>query len=289
MKESISNLRQKCQATHPNWNDQPWINLRVRDISIYFTWLFLQTSIKPNTITLISFLFGISTVIFLAYSQLIAAFISLIFTLVLDFTDGEVSRYRDQKSLEGIFLDKVYVFLVHPMIFFGLTLLEFQREPSIYILIAGFICSISVICYSVIVDYGRSIVIFDEVQKLVLSNRLKNFIEIDRNIDRDIQDEENGISKRGLNNLKNWAKSLFNLLDFPSIFILSGFVILLEILFTYFDYNTYFLSPSRFFLYLLAIIYPLVNIVFMLKNLYSSRIEIETNEFLKKLSQAIKS
>ena len=86
-----------------------------RYLSNPFTWIFLNLNISPNAITLLSFFPPIVGFYFLSlgsvFSLFIGVFCFLIFK-ILDVCDGEISRFTNKRSLEGVYFDRInhYVF-----------------------------------------------------------------------------------------------------------------------------------------------------------------------------------
>ena len=54
MNESIDNLKLVCQRSWDGWNDQPWVFLQIRKVSIYVTWILLHTPLSPNAISFLA-------------------------------------------------------------------------------------------------------------------------------------------------------------------------------------------------------------------------------------------
>jgi hypothetical protein len=101
---NIKELRSICQATAPDPSQESLVGLFSRKFSIYFTWLFLRTSISPNQITVLStlvFFVGICMFFFNDYYLGIAASLVVFFSIVLDGCDGEVARFRKKGGILG--------------------------------------------------------------------------------------------------------------------------------------------------------------------------------------------
>ncbi len=77
----------------------------LRKISRSFTSALVETRIKPNTVTLISMVFGLLAAYIAAQGKYLVAAIAFLFSLVLDCVDGEIARYKNQFSPLGAWLD----------------------------------------------------------------------------------------------------------------------------------------------------------------------------------------
>jgi hypothetical protein len=85
----------------------------VRRLSIRFTWLLLHTRLSANQVTVLAILCGLVGGALLAWSDfwpLVAGIVLLQLSFVLDFSDGEVARYKaleraSEPNAGGAFLD----------------------------------------------------------------------------------------------------------------------------------------------------------------------------------------
>ena len=100
---SIKELRVKCQKTDYGYNVYPLMFRFIRMISIYFTWLLIQTRCKPNTITIIGVIFGVISGVMFFFGFVGTALILVTLAVIADFSDGEVSRFHGTTSKEGTF------------------------------------------------------------------------------------------------------------------------------------------------------------------------------------------
>jgi phosphatidylglycerophosphate synthase len=165
-KISIREIRKKYQYSE---SDTYYAKLICRKLSPFFTWFFLQTSIKPNTITLFMIFSGILGGIFLcqqAFSNNILVVLFLQLFLILDCVDGEVARAKEIFSKKGKFLDLVANDIVFVMIFYGLVIKlktsSYQVFNLIYInrpliIIFGFNCIIFYFLYHLEGYYAKEI------------------------------------------------------------------------------------------------------------------------------------
>jgi phosphatidylglycerophosphate synthase len=84
--------------------------LYMRRLSPYVTRLLLRTPISPNGVTWLMIVCGLAAAGVLALPGLlpaIGAVLLIQLQLLLDCCDGEIARWRDQKSLVGVYLDRI--------------------------------------------------------------------------------------------------------------------------------------------------------------------------------------
>lgn len=110
---SIAELRAVSQPPEVRLraNAEHWTaSLYLRNISPYLTWLFLRTPITANGVTAIMILVGWSTAAALLIPGVPGAALALLLgqlQMLVDCCDGEVARWRNERSPAGVFLDKV--------------------------------------------------------------------------------------------------------------------------------------------------------------------------------------
>ncbi len=124
--ESIRELREKLQKEKLEGRERPWGYRRFqRGPSIFITRILLATIITPNQITLLSLASGLAgslaLLLSLAWQWKLAGMALLYLHLLLDRVDGEVARYKQIYSLEGIYLDEINHALIPPLFFFSLA------------------------------------------------------------------------------------------------------------------------------------------------------------------------
>jgi phosphatidylglycerophosphate synthase len=284
MIDSISDLRIKCQRTWHGWSDQPWLFLQIRKMSIYVTWALLHTPLTPNGISLLALGLGVIASVALAIGQLIVGLILIQVTIILDFSDGEVSRYRNLRSKEGSYLDKIYIFLVHPSLFAGITLYEFKTSNQFSILVAGFISVISVFVFCMVVEYGRQIVVWRHFMKFIFSippvSEIKlTDIPVNASANPDSgQNPNTSRSRTFYDKSKHFLdvahiNDLLKLWDFPYMFVAMSFAILLELIVPGQVWGPLSISPLGIYLYFYAISYPIIVIGILVKNVLMKVIE----------------
>lgn len=167
VRESIKELKEICQISFHGWSVQRFAFLQIRKVSIYLTWILLHFPLTANSVTLLGILVGLLTSLLFGLNYLVAGVIALQFSILFDFCDGEVSRYRRQQSKEGSYLDRIYHFCVHPSVFAGITIGANKTHPDTWIIVVGFIVTISVFLNSMVKAYASEIAIWMHCKRLL--------------------------------------------------------------------------------------------------------------------------
>src|SRR3989344_5840971 len=146
------NLKKICQEGSlggdklRNTNVENYPNWLMRKFSIMFTKFFVKTNITANQVSALSIISGIiSAFLFMkgTYGYFLLASLFLFLWFVLDHSDGEVARFKKQRSNLGYFLDRMMHNIVHPIVFFGIGMGLYIRFGDFYNLIFGVISSFS--------------------------------------------------------------------------------------------------------------------------------------------------
>ena len=277
VKDSIKSLHEKCQVSMAKWSDQPWTFLQIRKVSIYITWLFLQTSIKPNTMTLFGLSCSFAAAIALIFNALLLAIILILLFIIMDFSDGEVSRYRGQTSKEGSYLDKIYIFLGHPIIMAGVAIYQIQRDPSLTTIVLGFSCVIFIFAFCMVVDYTKKIIIWAHFEKLISTPDYsdKNFSLRAEETPVNAPIGESSRESGGFGWIYGKLRLASKFLDFPYIFLILSLIILLEAILPITQIGEF--TPIMLFVYTFGVFYPLVTVFILIKNVTKKTI---THQYL---------
>jgi len=132
--ESIKELRKICQDK----GFQEHIALRFHRIfSIYITRVFLILKIRPNVVTILGFLMGITGGYLFLNSYFLQGSVFFLFLLIFDYVDGEIARYRKLSSNFGAWLDTMSVHLLYPYFFFTLGLGIFFQTGIFWYIVLG--------------------------------------------------------------------------------------------------------------------------------------------------------
>jgi len=112
---SFQSLRERVAKQH----HEPLWNRLVRKLSIHSTWLLIHTPISANGVTFLFLLAGLCGAAIYAFGThwaWIAGTLCIWLSIVLDFSDGEVARYRGESSWFGDYFEEtVHAVLVIAM------------------------------------------------------------------------------------------------------------------------------------------------------------------------------
>lgn len=139
--ESISALRERCQSSKQAGDfPSPYVRFG-RKYSIYLTWVLLHTRMSANQVTLLGIGLGLLGACLLAFNRplpLITGLVLLQISFILDFSDGEVARYKNATgTLAGAYLDYLYHFYVPILYMGGLAISAFTAVPRLEIFALG--------------------------------------------------------------------------------------------------------------------------------------------------------
>lgn len=140
---SIKELRAKCQKIDYGYDVYPLMFRFIRVISIYFTWLLIQTRCKPNTITIFGVIFGVLSGVAFFCGFVDTALTLVMLAIIADFSDGEVSRFHGTTSKEGTYLDSIHHYVVQPFFIAGIVLWGFETNSDLHFLAAGMVSVIN--------------------------------------------------------------------------------------------------------------------------------------------------
>jgi len=211
---NIKELRAKCQKTDYGYDVYPLMFRFIRVISIYFTWLLIQTRCKPNTITIFGVIFGVLSGVMFFCGFVGTALTLVTLAVIADFSDGEVSRFHGTTSKEGTYLDSIHHFVVQPFFIAGIVLWGFESNSNHFFLAAGMV--------SVINSIILSLAVTSAVDNALLKHLLR-YIKNNGNIRK--QTEMVASSKSQKQKAKFYRTipgTVARMMDFPYVIIIMG-------------------------------------------------------------------
>ena len=162
-----------------------------RPISRFFSMILLRLPVTPNQLTVFwGLLMIVSSILFFFndYVLNIVGGIGWVVAYALDFSDGDIARYKNLKSKRGKYLDLVNHRATYPLMMFAIgfgqwssgdtTLFGINIDPVAY-LITGFLAGLGMIMIMDLGDiYNKShpegIIESDKGSAAVEGNRIKN-------------------------------------------------------------------------------------------------------------------
>ena len=157
---TIKELKQICQGHKLSLKRYSWwLRYVSRGISIYITALAIRLRLTPNQVTFFSLLVGLIMSGVLLDGEPWAVFIGALlfqFFYILDSVDGELAKYKTYMekdkvfhhklghTLTGTFYDSFLHYILLPCFFFSTAIGQYRIIGSFYIIIIGFLASISI-------------------------------------------------------------------------------------------------------------------------------------------------
>ena len=125
----------------------------IRRLSIRVTWLLLHTRMSANTVTIAGILIGVAGALMLACNQfwvLVGGLVLLQLSFVVDFSDGEIARYRAQEegvptNAGGAYLDWIGHYHVPAIAIGALAWGAYSQSGHDWVLLAALIAILSVV------------------------------------------------------------------------------------------------------------------------------------------------
>ena len=125
----------------------------VRKVSIRITWALLHTPLSANAVTLLGIAAGIAGALLLAWNgfwPLVAALALLQLSFIVDYSDGEVARYRARErgtvtDAGGAFLDWIGHYYVPAVAVAALAYGAFDQSGHAWLLAAALVAVLSIV------------------------------------------------------------------------------------------------------------------------------------------------
>jgi phosphatidylglycerophosphate synthase len=112
--------------------EQPWHRL-IRKVSIYLTWILLHSPISANGVTFLFLVTGVIGGVIFALGTPLAWIVGTVFvwlSILLDFSDGEVARYRQESHWFGDYLEETVHSVVSIAMYVGISLGVWRQAPG---------------------------------------------------------------------------------------------------------------------------------------------------------------
>ena len=125
----------------------------IRKLSIRITWLLLHTRMSANTVTVLGILVGIAGALMLACNQfwvLVGGLVLLQLSFVIDFSDGEIARYRAQAegtptNAGGAYADWIGHYYVPAVAIAAVAYGAYSQSGHEWVLLAALIAILNVV------------------------------------------------------------------------------------------------------------------------------------------------
>lgn len=166
--ESIKELRSLCQSTRPAIYTDFLSGLYYR-LSIYFTWLCLCLRMSANQVTVLSGAVAIIGGVLISSDSkglvLLGACLFHVFA-ILDMSDGEVARYRQQSGVAGHYLDWYMHFVSSTSFVIGLFLASIMYLQSPWLALIGLLAVVIPILDKTVQNAGWTVICWTRLRDI---------------------------------------------------------------------------------------------------------------------------
>lgn len=136
------------------------------EVSLFITWLLVNTRITPNQVTVASILFGFGCALCYAFGNFVVGSILLFLSHALDCTDGNLARAKSFFSPVGKWLDMVGDRIGEAMIFAGIGIYFTRTGASEYWALLALGDAVLLSTYYYIVDIGLTLGLAKPLQNI---------------------------------------------------------------------------------------------------------------------------
>lgn len=134
---NLKELKRITQDTRGKGKEALDVRLVYRRISLVVTRFLIMTPIEANHITIMMFFLGLFSALSFFYGNYWLGFILILASIILDYVDGEVARYRNSSSKAGSVMDKIYHLSSMPLIFAGISYNLYIKSGNTYFVLIG--------------------------------------------------------------------------------------------------------------------------------------------------------
>jgi hypothetical protein len=192
--ESIAKLREICQSTRPGaYSD--FLSTFYSKLSIYFTWCFIKMRMSANQVTVLSGMVSIVGGLMLSSDSKWIVLLGVIcfhIFAILDWSDGEVARYREQNGVSGHYLDWYMHFISSTALVIGLFLASKENLQSLWFTLIGLLAVITPILNKTIQNAGWTVICWTRLR------------DIKKNTSEPFSESNSGIEKTIILPQKSW-------------------------------------------------------------------------------------
>lgn len=100
-------------------NSEHWAGIYLRKGSIYLTRLLLPTGISANAVTWVMIVIGLAAPLVLlipGWWPVVVCAVLIQLHILVDCSDGEIARWRNQQSTAGVYIDRIGHYMVESML-----------------------------------------------------------------------------------------------------------------------------------------------------------------------------
>ena len=121
----ISHTEVVRRSRRHNHDENVWVHPFSGRVSSWLTWVFINLGLSANQVTVLMFAAGVGAAVSLiadSFPFAVLAFALFRLHVLLDVSDGEVARYRQQVSRFGVYWDQLIHIFTYPAILAALAL-----------------------------------------------------------------------------------------------------------------------------------------------------------------------
>jgi phosphatidylglycerophosphate synthase len=186
--ESISELRKLCQSTRPSvYTD--FLSTAYYRVAIYFTWICIKLNLSANQVTVLSGFFAlVGGVLLGSDSKWLILLSAVCFHLfaILDMSDGEVARYRNQGGVTGHFLDWYMHFISSTAFVIGLFMASLDYLQSFSVTLIALVAVVIPILDKSVQNAGWTVICWTRLRDI--NNNSKGFCEEGKQVEMNPSD-----------------------------------------------------------------------------------------------------
>ncbi len=164
--ESIKELKNICQRGKREKN---FLLMKGyifhRNISIYITkaLLILFPKVKPNSVSLLMIFISLLGCVFLLYSSFIIQITGIClvyFGFILDKVDGEIARYKNIFSLQGVYLDELYHLVIPNFVLIAFLFFVFYNSYFLSLIL------VFIVFFNLMIRFNRKIALIIYIKNI---------------------------------------------------------------------------------------------------------------------------
>lgn len=182
MVESLSELR---KLVNKGEKESFFAQYFLREVALLFTKFFLYFNwITPTHVTLMSMLSGMIAVVLFAFGRYhydIMGALFLYMWIFLDYSDGQIARYKKKYTVEGHNLDRLNDNFIDILCFTAITFGTYVKTQDLLLLGLGLIMVSSMSLYNISANVRYPLYLFVKsynFKKWVSNNQIKQDVEV---------------------------------------------------------------------------------------------------------------
>lgn len=253
-------------------------------ISPYFTKIFLIFKLTPNQITTLGLLLIFLASILIITDNKINIFLASILTilyLIFDYSDGEIARIKKQQTMSGTYLDFVVDYIVYALVLGSLSVIYLKYNSTLYSNIIVIVGISSTLLRGIINLMISHVIVTESIR---LNNRVEDGIKQATYVSLFKTEEK----EKEKNNIKNkqfievfikFIKISASAFHGNQIFYIFFIISFIQLFFTGWNINNYFLSPLSIYILLIFVFNPIIILIKIFEIIFLKQVEKQYKKF----------